>query len=382
MHQIILTAMPPKSPTPRRRYFKTMLALGSASALPIRAQPVPRDILYAGASFRSAEHAAQQHCLTRFEPASGERQLIASPFFPHALARSPIAPEKCLAFEKIGPGAALFNIQTGSLLAQIAPRSGKLFYGHGAFSLDGRLIYCTESALDGLTGSIGVFDAQTLKPIGEIASFGIRPHDLQLSKDGRVIMVTNGGGAQADTEPGSLCWIDARTGKLLRRLIVQNERMNAGHFQANNSLAVVVSAPRAGLSASDLGGIHLNTQPNMQSGELTYVALPEHLTKRLVGESLSLLIVPERRRFYVTHPGPGLVSTWDLDHLVLRQVFELPKARGLALSHDRNTLFVSHDAQAHLSAITLLPKGQDDLKGKSQQNTLLAGSHLFNWPQT
>jgi hypothetical protein len=49
------------------------------------------------------------------------------------------------------------------------------------------------------------------------------------------------------------------------------------------------------------------------------------------------------------------------------------------LSQDRKCIFVSFDAQAKLATIRLSDT-QDDLQQTVFNDTLLAGSHLFNWP--
>ncbi len=362
----------------RRRHLKHWLAVCGAAMHPASATEKAADVLYAGGSYRTSELSGQQFSLVRYEPLRQDRTLIASAFFPHAICVSPKNPHHCLAFEKIGPGAALFDLKTAKLRSPIAARPGKLFYGHGVYSPDGAVFYCSESAIDGSSGSIGIYDANTLLPLGELPSHGIRPHDLQLSKDGKSLLVTNGGGAVGGQESGSLCWVDPRSGRLQRKLLVQNQALNAGHLQVHDQLSLVVSAPRLGLATSENGGVQANL-PGHTNKELQHLNSPSQLTERLAGESLSVLIVPERHRFYVTHPTPGLVTRWNTETLKLEQIFELPKARGLVLSQNRKLLFVSHDAQAKLASI-LLQTGSDTLQEQVQADTLLAGSHLFNWP--
>jgi uncharacterized protein len=351
----------------------------AALAIPSRfatAQPMAaKDVLYGGGRYQLGSNAPMQFCLTRFEAISGQRQLIAAPFFPHALAQHPTLPNRVIAFEKIGQGAAEFDLRSGALTRTIAPRVGKYFYGHGSFSPDGKLLYCTESDAGGGQGSLGVFDATSLKPLGHLPSHGANPHDCELIDNGRVMLVTNGGGVFGTDALGSLCWVDTASGKLLRRLTVNGERFNAGHLSVQGDFAVVVTAPRAGLDTSELGSVQVASN----STALRKLSDPSQLTQRLGGESLSTLIVPASNDFFVTHPTPGLATRWDMKTLALKATYELPKARGLALSADKNQLFASYGLQADLASISLnTNKKPASAPMLLHTGTVLAGSHLKN----
>ena len=75
-----------------------------------------------------------------------------------------------------------------------ATRPNRHFFGHGAFSADGRLLYSTENDYDGARGVIGVRDAtDSYKQLGEFSAHGVEPHDIQLLADGRTMVIANGG---------------------------------------------------------------------------------------------------------------------------------------------------------------------------------------------
>lgn len=68
------------------------------------------------------------------------------------------------------------------------------FYGHGVFTLDGRLLYATENDTLSGSGLLGIYDADaSYRRIGEISSRGIGPHDLAFLPDGKTLVVANGG---------------------------------------------------------------------------------------------------------------------------------------------------------------------------------------------
>jgi len=89
--------------------------------------------------------------------------LVPTEFLPHGVAVDPLHPTRVVAFEKIGPGCCEIDLAGGELTRSIAPTEGRWFYGHGAFSPDGRLLYSTETVNGVERGVIGVRDAATLE---------------------------------------------------------------------------------------------------------------------------------------------------------------------------------------------------------------------------
>lgn len=109
----------------------------------------------------------------------------------------------------------------------LAPE-GRHFYGHGVYSPDGKLLYATENDFEAAEGKIGIYDATDgYRRIGEISSFGIGPHDVVLTPDGRHLVIANGG---IETHPDfgraklniplmepSIVFVDRDTGTLIER---------------------------------------------------------------------------------------------------------------------------------------------------------------------
>ncbi|MEM7302928.1 MAG: DUF1513 domain-containing protein [Pseudomonadota bacterium] len=106
------------------------------------------------------------------------------------------------------------------------------FYGHGVFSADGRLLFATENDFESGQGIIGIYDVRSgFSRVGEFASGGVGPHDVQLMPDGRHLLVANGG---IETHPDygraklnlatmqpNLALIEMSTGDLKARFMLQ-----------------------------------------------------------------------------------------------------------------------------------------------------------------
>ncbi|MDF1609076.1 DUF1513 domain-containing protein [Hoeflea sp. YIM 152468] len=100
------------------------------------------------------------------------------------------------------------------------------FYGHGAFSADGRILCAAENAFETGDGVIGLYDATDgFSRLGEFASHGVGPHEIILMPDGKTLCVANGGirthpdqGRQKlnlPTMAPSIAFIEMATGTLL-----------------------------------------------------------------------------------------------------------------------------------------------------------------------
>ncbi|MEM6577177.1 MAG: DUF1513 domain-containing protein [Pseudomonadota bacterium] len=117
----------------------------------------------------------------------------------HAAAAHPHRPEAVAFARRPGTYALVIDCVTGRSKAGLAAPEGRHFYGHGAFSSDGALLFTTENDYEGGTGRVGVWNAKGgYVRIGEFTSGGIGPHDIKLMPDGQTLVVANGG---IDTHP-------------------------------------------------------------------------------------------------------------------------------------------------------------------------------------
>lgn len=112
--------------------------------------------------------------------------------------------------------------------AAFAAPPNRHFYGHGAYSPDGRLLYASENDFDAARGVIGIYDAaRGYTRLAEFSSYGVGPHQLLLMPDGKTLAVANGGIATHPDYPRaklnlpdmrpSLALIDRQSGALLHQ---------------------------------------------------------------------------------------------------------------------------------------------------------------------
>jgi hypothetical protein len=127
--------------------------------------------------------------------ADGELLLeTALPARGHDIAQRPNARQFVVFARRPGTWAAVVDANRAGDPQIITARADRHFFGHGVFSMDGRLLYASENDTKTGDGIIGIYDAaRNYARIGEFRSGGIGPHDICLLSDGRRMMVANGG---------------------------------------------------------------------------------------------------------------------------------------------------------------------------------------------
>lgn len=145
-----------------------------------------------------------------------------------------------------GTFAIAFNIRDASAPHVLTAQDGRHYYGHGAFSRDGRLLYASENDIAGARGVIGVYDvARGYRKIGEHPSYGVGPHEIILLGDGKTLVVANGGldtvpdagrvNLNSDAMRPSLTFVDCARGTLIAKhtLAPELQRLSLRHIAAD-----------------------------------------------------------------------------------------------------------------------------------------------------
>jgi hypothetical protein len=147
----------------------------------------------------------------------------------HDAAADPVHRRAVLFARRPGQFAVVIHAD-GAPPTLFAPPGDRVFNGHGAFSPDGALLYASENDPAG-EGRLGIYDASDgFRRVGELPTFGIGPHEVIVSPEGRRLIVANGGIAtdpdvgagrqklNRDSMRPSLVEVDRKTGELLNRV--------------------------------------------------------------------------------------------------------------------------------------------------------------------
>lgn len=340
----------------------------------IQAARQGRDIMVGGGQYRSPKDPQGDHfALSVVDLENKTHRLIELTFLAHGVALDPRRPGRIAVCEKIGPGAAMIDLERFEVVSPIGTTDDRLFYGHCAFSRDGSRLYATETYKDTSEGAIVIRDAYTLEVIGEFPSFGANPHECLLIDDGKTMVVTNGGGDQYGSTP-NVAYIDVEKQTLLRQETLTNRALNTGHLAiAEDGSLVVVSAPRLGAKDPLIGGVSI--QPHGK--KMRSLSSPKKVVSQMFGEALSVMI--REQRAVVTHPDGEMVTFWEIPNRHFTKSLKLPKPRGVSMTGDGSRYVISFGQDASLvqvDAQTLEP-----INDSLHRGSFITGSHLYNWSE-
>lgn len=198
---------------------------------------------------------------------------------------------------------------------------GRHFYGHGVFADDGRLLYATENDYETPRGVIGIYDALgTFARVGELDSYGLGPHDMELLPDGQTLVVANGG---IETHPDfqrtklniptmqpNLSFIDISTGDLKAQFQLPDNlhKLSIRHLTMTDGDTVWFACQNEG----DLGQVvPLVGQVSISSGQVSTLDLPESAWASLRGYVGSIASNAETGQIAITSPRGHVAHVID-----------------------------------------------------------------------
>ena len=231
-------------------------------------------------------------------------------------------PEAVAFARRPGTFAVVIDCAEGREVAQLHTPEDRHFYGHGAFTPDGTLLFTTENAIAQGTGRLGVWDASDgYKRIGEVETGGAGPHEVRLMPDGRRLAVANGG---IETDPtsgraelniatmvSSLAYVDAETGAVLDVLGLAPEYrlLSIRHLAAgrDGTLAAALQWQGSELEAPPLLAVH-----RAGSDRLELLAAEPAVQRRTRNYAGSVAVTDDGRLAAYTAPRGNMMLIFDL----------------------------------------------------------------------
>lgn len=305
----------------RRQFLTFVSALAGCGLLPLAGRAESRQPLYAAAR-READGSYSACLFTK------DQDLLEVPLpgRGHDLAVRPGGRELVVFARRPGSFAIAFSTDGKEAPFSFQAPKGRHFYGHGVFSKNGRLLYCSENDYETGRGIIGVYDASSgYQRVGEFSSHGIGPHDLALMPDGRSLVVANGGlethpehGRQilnlAEMVP-SLCYIDINSGDLLEKALLPQHlhQLSIRHLAVGN-LAVSTGA-RVVFGCQYKGPA--GDQPQLMAfhdrgAEIKTMAAPDALLFKLKNYIGSVAVDQQGEVVAASAPRGNLITYWRL----------------------------------------------------------------------
>ncbi|MCT8328160.1 DUF1513 domain-containing protein [Albidovulum sediminis] len=309
--------------TSRRRFLGTVLA---AAALP--------RLGWADAGSPAFLAAAQEpdgtHALFGLTEEGADLFRVPLPARGHAAAAHPEAPEAVAFARRPGTYALVLNCATGAVTARLAAAPGRAFNGHGAFSMDGAVLYTSEVEAATGEGRIALWSRPDgYRLIGEIASGGIGPHEIRRLPGSEVLAVANGGirtgpgdrdKLNLDTMAPNLTYLspDGRV-EDQARLAPDLHRASIRHLaiDALGTVAFAMQWEGAEDQAPALLGFH-----RLNGGAPRLAKAPDDLHRAMRGYAGSIAVFDAGRQVAISSPKGGRVQVFGSDgrfaHEILR----------------------------------------------------------------
>lgn len=335
---------------------RALLATGAALMAP-RAWSAAGAPAYLGAA-RLADGA---HALIGLSAAGGEVFRLPLPARGHAAARHPGRPEAVVFARRPGTFALVIDCAAGVERVRLAAPPGRHFYGHGAFSADGGLLYTTENAFESGEGRIGIWETAGYRRIGEIASGGIGPHEVLLMPGGVRLAVANGGirthpdagraKLNLATMAPNLAYLDAASGRIAEVAEPPADlRMNSiRHIaaRADGTVAAAMQWEGAALEAPPILALH---RPG--SG-LQMLPLADPLQRRTRGYGGSVAFAANGAHVAITAPRGNLMAVFAVEGGASSGLIEAEDVCGVAAAAGG---FMASTGLGHLLAVE--PEGR------------------------
>ncbi|MDF1748021.1 MAG: DUF1513 domain-containing protein [Alphaproteobacteria bacterium] len=261
----------------------------------------------------------------------------------HDGAMSPDGRSAVLFARRPGHFILAFDLNRRTVTHQISARDDRHFYGHGFYSVDGKLLFAAENDFDKARSVLGIYDAtQDYVRVGEYDGGGVGCHQAILLSDGQTIAIANGGIATHPDYPREklnlaqmdpcLTYLRASDGEVLQtvRLPKEYEKLSLRHLTEVTPGTVWVAGQYEGSLADCQGllGVHRGGK------EMLPVEMQESLVHGMNYYTGAIIASGDKRRVIATSPRGGVVGIWDAESLALQDTFARPDVCGAAPDGD------------------------------------------------
>lgn len=293
----------------------------------------------------------------------------------HAAAAHPIRPEAVAFARRPGTFAVVIDCVTGAAKAMRSASAGLHFYGHGAFSSDGSLLYTTENDYEAGQGRIGVWDAaHGYQRIGEWDSGGIGPHDIKRLPDSDILVVANGG---IDTHPD--------TGRT--KLNIPTMAPNLAYVRDGNVIEVATLPPEMhknsirhlaigpdghvafGMQWQGDGPVSALVGAHIRGTAMVVMQATADQVRQMDGYIGSIAYSANGNTVAVTSPRGNLLQLYDAASLQLTTDASIADVSGVAMLNDG---FVASSGGGHIVQTGGNAKSTSTVSGLAWDNHLIA----------
>ena len=261
--------------------------------------------------------AGGKHYVSGFKQRGDAHFSLPLPERGHAMAFHPARHEMVVFARRPGRFAVVIDDEEGVALHRIDAEPDRHFYGHGAFSPDGRVLFATENDYESGQGVIGLYDAgERYQRLGEYPSHGIGPHELILMPDGKTLAIANGGirthpdhgraKLNIDDMTPSLVFADIANGQHLDQAGLPQAQLSIRHLAMLADDRVAVAMQYEGPKTDQLPLVAIYDGAGLRTLEA-----PEAIQRRMRHYGGSVAVDRAGEIIAVSAPRGNLVTFWD-----------------------------------------------------------------------
>lgn len=323
--------------TDRRQFLRLGIAGLVLTGTPMGCALLPRQGHTERLLFSAADTASGEHALVGIDSQGQLKARIPVADRCHGGCQRPNAQQVLLFARRPGRHFYVIDIASGQLAATVEAARDHHFYGHGAFSPDGRYLYTTENHYPSGEGVIGVYDAHNgYRRSSQLAAGGIGPHELRMHPDGNTLVVALGGiqthpdyrriKLNLDTMAPALLLINRHTGEIVQRHQPSHHQLSCRHLDVSPDGVVIAGyqfqgpAWQAPPLLARLDTVH---------GEFRELDLGEPLQPRLNNYIASIAVHPQLPLTAITAPRGNTLLLIDHHSGELAGSFELDDCAGV-----------------------------------------------------
>ncbi|MEZ5864081.1 MAG: DUF1513 domain-containing protein [Geminicoccaceae bacterium] len=324
----------------------------------------------AGALYVGCRRLGERYEVAGFDLGGDERFALELPDRGHSLALHPTRPIGVAFARRPGRFAVVFDYAEGAALLRIDAAPGRHFYGHGAFSPDGRWLFATQNDWASGKGVVAILDAAAgFAPAGEIESHGISPHELRLLPDGRTLAIANGGirthpdrdreKLNLDTMRPSLTLVEAAGGRLEADFALAPawHQLSIRHLDVAADGRIAIAMQHEGGKGDVVPLVGL-----VEGGTLRTFDASAAMAKRLRHYIGSVVFDATGSVIAASAPRAGRITLWDAATGALLADHPVPDGCGIAPAGPAGSFIATGGAGARLrleanGSATPLPPG-------------------------
>ena len=312
-------------------------------------------------------------------------------FVSHQIIQNPKRRTQFFGIQKWGLNAISMNLENDEVTALELPEH-HYFFGHGFCTLDGDFVLISAMDMRSAEGQLLVFETRSLKLVNKYRTYGVNPHDVQLSHDHKNILLIHGGNlpdemkktSQASRLNSCMTRLSADSGDLISHIELDSGTLAYGHFLNIDDQQILC----LGLQLERGGRRSLPPALAFLTQDRVEDLMVDSSLKSCEGEALSARLV-DASTALVTLPDSNTVVLFDFKQKNVKKTFFAQQPRGVARLPTGDFLVSQSRQEKPFLVYKAVDQVTQDLQtyfqspGEKRSSWVAVGAHMTEiaWPE-